>query len=95
MKATTTKYSPLVTDFIKEKYMEALENIIANIRENTVQSIKNFISSPEEGKYQGMPESIIPPSESDIQTGFEHVKNTSLVFPVITSYLSSHMDALF
>jgi hypothetical protein len=76
MKATTTKnYSLLGTDFIKKKYMEALENIIADIRENTVQSIKTFISSPEEGKYQGMPESIIPPTESDIQTGFEHVKN--------------------
>ena len=73
MKATTTKYySLLVTDFVKEKYMEALDNIIANIKANTVHSIETLIT--EEGKYQGMPKSIIP-LRSDIQTGFEHVKN--------------------
>lgn len=73
MKATTTKHcSSPVTDFIKEKYMEALDNIIANIKANTVHSIETLIT--EEGKYQGMPKSIIP-LKSDIQTAFEHVKN--------------------
>jgi hypothetical protein len=64
--ATTKNCSSLLADFLKQKYMEALGDIIADIREN-------FISSHEEGKFQGMPKSIIPPSKSDIQTGFEHI----------------------
>ena len=78
MKATTTtkNCSSLVADFLKEKYMETLDNTIADIKENTIKSIENFISFPEEkGKYQGMPKSIIPQSKSDIQTGFEGVKD--------------------
>ena len=70
---TTTQKNPtptVLTDFIKEKYKEALENIIANIKANTVRSINNFIAHGE--KYKGLPKSIIP-LESDIQTGFEHI----------------------
>jgi hypothetical protein len=78
MKATTTtkNCSSLVADFLKEKYMETLGSTIAHIRKNTIKSIETFISLPEEKeKYQGMRKSIIPQSESDIQTGFEHVKD--------------------
>jgi len=74
--ATTKNCSSLLPDFLKEKYMETLDNTIADIKENTIKSIENFISFPEEnGKYQGMPKSIVPQSKSDIQTGFEGVKD--------------------
>jgi hypothetical protein len=63
--------SSTITNFLKEKYIVALQAIIANIKANTVHSIEMFIAH--EGKYKGIPKSYIP-LESDIRTGFETIE---------------------
>ena len=71
MNTTTTKNSSPVTDFIKEKHLPVLRNIIGDIKENTRHSMRAFIRN--EKKFQGIPATLVPDSR-DILTGFENMQ---------------------
>ena len=69
--STTTKNSSPVTKFLKKKFTETLEEIIANIGANTLHQIKGLIS--EDGKFKGMPETLVP-LKDDVDIGLKRVK---------------------
>jgi hypothetical protein len=58
MDTTTTENSSHVTDFLKEKTLPVLCDIIGDIKENTRHSMNAFIR--DEKKFKGIPATLIP-----------------------------------